>query len=227
MPRIEEAKEKRWQENVMLISKSIKTAEEAYKIACQHRLECKHVLEEYQRRLKVLCDQGPYYEETHQPGLFDEIEELPQTQTSIREIKVPNKIYGILERSGIRTLEQLGRIIDGLDPSYLEGLSSISGLDTDARNRLLSQYKDYQEVIDTPESIAVTIPFVHRKTKESLGPSQGIAQPRAIRVTADLQDSNCSAGTIVDAVIMPSGQAMVSPPDKKAFLLEQHQFELV
>jgi hypothetical protein len=227
MPRIDEAKEKRWQENVMLISKSIKTAEEDYKIACQHRLECKHVLEEYQRRLKVLCDQGPYHEETHQPGLFDEIEELQETHTSVREIKVPNKIYGILERSGITTLEQLGRIIDGLDPSYLEGLCSISGLDTDSRNRLLSQYKDYQEAIDTPESIAVTIPFVHHKAKEPLGPSQGIAQPRAIRVTTDLQDSNCSAGTIVDAVLMPSGQAMVSLPEKKAFLLEEHQFELV
>ena len=227
MPRIDEVKEKRWQENVMLISKSIKTAEEEYKIACQHRLECKHILEEYQRRLKVLCDQGPYYEEPHQPSLFDQIDDLPETQTSIREIKVPNKIYGILERNGITTLEQLGRIIDGLDPSYLEGLCSISGLDTDSRNRLLSQYNDYQEAIDTPESISVTIPFVHRKAKEPLGPSQGIAKPRAIRVTAELPDSNCSAGAILDAVLMPSGQAMVSPPEKKAFLLEQHQFELV
>jgi hypothetical protein len=227
MPRIDEVKEKRWQENVMLISKSIKTAEQEYKQACQRRLECKHILEEYQHRLKILCDQGPYHQETHQPGLFDEIDDLPETQTSIREIKVPNKIYGILERNGITTLEQLGRIIDGLDPSYLEGLCSISGLDTDSRNRLLSQYNDYQEVNDSPESIPVTIPFVHRKAKEPLGPSQGVAQQRAIRVTAELQDSNCSFGAIVDAVIMPSGQAMVSPPEKKAFLLEQNQFELV
>ena len=227
MPRIDEAKEKRWQENVMLVSKSIKTAEENYREACQHRLECKHILEEYQRRLKVLCDQGPYYEETHQPSLFDQEEDLPESQTSIREIKVPNKIYSILERNGITTLEQLGRIIDGLDPSYLEGLCSISGLDTDSRNRLLSQYNDYHEAIDTPESIAVTIPFVHRKAKEPLGPSRGIAKPRAIRVTAELPDSNCSAGAIIDAVLMPSGQAMVSLPEKKAFLLEQHQFELV
>jgi hypothetical protein len=33
MPRIDEAKEKRWQENVMLVSKSVKTAEENYREA--------------------------------------------------------------------------------------------------------------------------------------------------------------------------------------------------
>ena len=130
--------------------------------------------------------------------------------------------FGSLRAGGISTGARLE-----WPSTYLEGLSDVLGLDTDWKNRLLSQFKDYQEAIDTPESIAVTIPFVHRKTKEPLGPSQGIAHPKAIRVTAELQDSNYSFGAIVDAVIMPSGQTMVSPPEKKAFLLEQHQFELV
>jgi hypothetical protein len=216
----------RWQEDVMSLSKQITDAQSLYKEACETRLDRKHRLEELQFRLKSLCDKGPFGIEDHQPRLFDDLPE--DSQESIRKVKVPKKIYGILEQSKIFLLRDLVRIADGLDPNYPEGLGSIEGLDIDSKNRLLAELQDMHNPTVTPPTMAVTIPFVKTDSKAVKTPRLPSAteQTTSIEILCDIPSLNLSAGAILQALVMSTGQALCCQDSQESFLLEQDQFEL-
>lgn len=216
----------RWQDEVMTMSKQITAAEGEYQDACTIRLERKHKLDELKGKLKQLCDRGPFGVEDNQPTLFDNLpdEDDEDDSTSVRELKVPNRICLLLEKAGIRSVERLRQVIDGLDETYPDGLEGVAGIDVDARNRIISQLIDDDEdkEDDAPATVAYTTPVSESKADTVKLPSSKVT----IKLSVDVED--WEAGEELEASIMPTGQAVVSrgAEDDDA-LLEAGEFSIV
>lgn len=211
----------RWQDEVMTVSKQITAAEGEYQDACTIRLERKHKLEELKGRLKQLCDRGPFGSDDSEPTLFDHVPESEHF-TSVRQLKVPNRICQLLEKAGIQSIERLRQVIDGLDDTYPDGLEDVPGIDVDARNRIVSQLQDDEEdeEDDAPATVAYTAPVSEAKAEPVK------VESSKVRIKLSVAVDDWEAGEELEASIMPTGQAVVFHDDDSS-LLEVGEFSIV
>jgi chromosome segregation ATPase len=200
---------KSWQEDVMCVSKQITSATSEYEAACEARLEKKRVLEELESTLKELCDRGPFGNSESESLLAS----ADDTGSSIRTLKMPGRIYTILEKAGVTTLARLEQIIDGFDDEF-DDLNAISGMDADTKNRIESELKDSQTATNTVATIPTSAPAL-----------LGIPGQPALQVDVVQIKTNAS-GAVFEATILPTGQAVVQE-DGDIVIFEQDEYQLL
>lgn len=221
------AMQEKWQNEIMSVSRAITIAQVEYDDAKKIRLEKQHKLEELKTRLKQLGDRGPFGDEDAQPTLFGSVGEQPDNQDSIRKLKLPARIYGLLEKAGVSTFSRLELITNGLDPEYSSGLRDVPNLDEDAINRILSEFNDLCEddEDDSPTTIPYTAPIQNAKD----GSPKYTEALFTVLVKVDLDGSGIKKGDTVTAEVHDSGQAFVKfgEGEDDVLLLESGEFELV
>lgn len=208
----------RWEQEVRSVNKQITAAEVEYKKASDERTERKQQLEELRATLRRLCDRGPY-EDEGTPSLLDGLDEV-DAEDSIRSIKLPGRIYGILETAGIRTVERLEAIIEGFDEEY-DSIDDVPGIDVDAKNRIVSEFQDTQEGAE-PISVPYSSPVSQPEASEP--PASG--GDTEIVLNVDIPDSELKKGMTARATLMPTGQAVIELPEGEEIALEVGEFSL-
>lgn len=211
----------KWQDAIMQVSKQITAAEIEYRDAATVRLERKHKLEELRSRLQQLCDEGPYGD-SGTPNLFTSTDE--PSKDSIRLLSVPARIITILEKANITTMSRLHQIVNGTDSDY-DDLDCVSGLDTDAVNRILGILNDQldDEEDDSPRIVPYEAPLTQAAEPAAPKNTEGLMK---IRVLVDNEDAGLSKGQLIDAIVPDSGEAVYQMGDE-TILLESTEFELV
>ncbi|XZE35316.1 hypothetical protein SH501x_000806 [Pirellulaceae bacterium SH501] len=220
------AMQEKWQNEIMSVSRAITIAQVEYDDAKKFRLEKQHKLEELKTRLKQLGDRGPFGDEDAQPSLFGSEPEGAGSDDSIRRLKLPARLYGLLEKAGISTFNRLELVVNGLDPEFSSGLRDVPSLDEDAINRILGEYNDLcGDDDDTPSTIPYAAPI--QEPKE--GTPKNTESSFKIVVKVDLKDAGINKGDTVAAEVHDSGQAFVQygPSEEDVLLLESNEFELV
>lgn len=209
-----------WLDEVMTIAKQKAAAQAEYDDACTVRLKKKHTLEELQGKLDALTNRGPYGGESESQGLLDDNE---IDEDSTRTMNFPRRVFDLLDRAGIETVSRLRSIIDGSDAEFVGGLESVTGMDTDARDRIMAQLNDASDDEVVPETVPYSSPL---STPVVATPKNVVAETTSIRVK--VQVGNLEPGHVVEAMIMPSGQAIFEPGEgEDSEMLESNEFELV
>lgn len=209
-----------WQDEVMTVSKQIAAAQAEFKEASSTRLKKKHTFEELQGKLATLCERGPFGEDDDSPGLLDSEVDGDSTRT----MNFPRRVFDMLDRAGIETVSRLQGVIDGEDSEYVGGLDAILGMDVDARDRIMAQFNDENDDEDVPDTIPYTTPL---SSPVPASPKNLDNDVRRISLRIALSDA-LPIGTIVEAMLIPSGQAIVQVGDEmESEMLETGEFDIV
>jgi hypothetical protein len=209
-----------WTNDITTIAMQIVAAESELKEARTVALKKKHIVEELHGRLIQLSTRGPFGSDGDSPGLLDnnEIDE-----DSTRTMNFPRRVYDLLDRAGIETISRLESIIDGSDSQYVGGLDLVPGMDADARDRIMAQLNDASDTEEVPSTVPYSSPL---SNAVAATPKNVVAETTSIRVK--VQVGNLEPGHVVEAMIMPSGQAIFEPGEgEDSEMLESNEFELV
>jgi hypothetical protein len=214
-------------------------------------LKLKHGRDELEEELFRLVSDGPYKEDKPDPQgkLWDDDDMMVPAarlrkndrydddatdkdedddydeeidEDSIDNLEVTGKVKNILSKLKISTFSQLQVIVDGSHESYPNGLVDVAELDVDARNQLIQAFSERNDgkFADSQVSYPVSMP------KPVPGAPKISSHSVKVRLKIQLNELDMSEGDEMEAVLTPTGQALVAYGDGKEALLEHGEFSL-